>query len=117
MDAGHYLADFMYYFSLAESRWHVKPYKKKRITQVLSMHCCPVSQPLSTEDVTEAIKRILVWLCNELINMDDSDDDCSMPSAPAGPVLKPGGPGKHLCPSLGCEHRDSCETQKSTVWL
>jgi hypothetical protein len=94
MDAGHYLADFMYYCSLAESRRHVKPYEKKRTTQVLFMHCPPVGRPLSTEDVTEAIKRILVWLCNELINMDDSDDDGPGPSALTG-AIKPGmGSGK-----------------------
>ncbi|KAF8622355.1 hypothetical protein AX15_007087 [Amanita polypyramis BW_CC] len=74
MDAGHYLADYMYYCSLAESRRNVKPYEKKRTTQVLFMHCPPVGQPLSSEDVTEAIKRIIVWVCNELLGMDDIDD-------------------------------------------
>ncbi|PFH44975.1 hypothetical protein AMATHDRAFT_72087 [Amanita thiersii Skay4041] len=75
MDAGHYLADYMYYCSLAESKRNVKPYEKRRSTQVLFMHCPPVGQPLTTEDVTEAIKRIIVWVCNELLAMDEADDD------------------------------------------
>lgn len=89
MDAGHYLADYMYYCSLAESRRNVKPYEKKRSTQVLFMHCPPVGQPLSTEDVTEAIKRITVWVCNELLRMHDVDDDA--PAVKAGAVTGPGG--------------------------
>ena len=89
MDAGHYLADSMYYWSLAESRRNVKPYEKKRSTQVLFMHCPPVGQPLSTEDVTEAIKRITVWVCNELLRMHDVDDDA--PAVKAGAVTGPGG--------------------------
>ncbi|KAM6501407.1 hypothetical protein JOM56_004421 [Amanita muscaria] len=81
MDAGHYLSDYMYYCSLAESRRHVKPYEKKRCTQVLFMHCGPVGQPLSSDDVTEALKRLLVWVCNEIIKMDNADVDAA-PGAP-----------------------------------
>jgi pyroglutamyl-peptidase len=64
MDAGHYLCDFIYYCSLAESRRSA--YEKGRAfayekggTQVLFMHCPPVNQPLGTEQVTEAIRRII----------------------------------------------------------
>lgn len=29
------------------------------------MHCPPVKEPLSTEEVTEAIRRIVLWVCRE----------------------------------------------------
>ncbi|KAF9461330.1 hypothetical protein BDZ94DRAFT_1283562 [Collybia nuda] len=66
MDAGHYLCDFIYYCSLAEARRTAKPYEKRRNTQVLFLHCPPVNQPLSTAEVTDAIKRIIVWIFNQL---------------------------------------------------
>ncbi|KAF5389345.1 hypothetical protein D9757_004366 [Collybiopsis confluens] len=65
MDAGHYLCDFAYYCSLAESKRNGKPYEKDRNTQVLFVHCPPVGQPLTTEEVTEAIRRIIIWVCLE----------------------------------------------------
>lgn len=74
MDAGHYLCDFIYYCSLAEAKRTAKPYEKRRNTQVLFLHCPPVNQPLSTEEVTDAIKRIIVWMCGELQLLDDADD-------------------------------------------
>lgn len=70
MDAGHYICDFTYYCSLAESKRNGKPYEKDRNTQVLFVHCPPVrtlffelgakhsdehvqvGQPLTTEEVT-----------------------------------------------------------------
>lgn len=77
MDAGHYLCDFIYYCSLAEAKRTAKPYEKRRNTQVLFLHCPPVGQPLSAEEVTDAIKRIIVWICGELQLLDEtaSDDD------------------------------------------
>ncbi|RDB16668.1 ATPase WRNIP1 C26H5.02c [Hypsizygus marmoreus] len=73
MDAGHYLCDFIYYCSLAEAKRSAKPYEKRRNTQVLFLHCPPVNQPLSTEEVTEAIKRIIVWTCREIEFQDETD--------------------------------------------
>ncbi len=68
MDAGHYLCDFIYYCSLAEVMRSVKPYEEKRwIPQVLFLHCPPVGQPLTTEDVTNAIKKIIGWVCGEIM--------------------------------------------------
>lgn len=75
MDAGHYLCDFIYYCSLAEAKRSAKPYEKRRNTQVLFLHCPPVNQPLSTEEVTDAIKRIIIWECNELQLVDDTMED------------------------------------------
>jgi len=72
MDAGHYLCDFIYYCSLAEAKRIEKPNEKR--TQVLFLHCPPVNQPLSTEDVTDAIKRIIVWTCGELQLLEDIQD-------------------------------------------
>ncbi|KAJ3788643.1 hypothetical protein GGU11DRAFT_691602 [Lentinula aff. detonsa] len=71
MDAGHYICDFTYYCSLAESKRNGKPYEKDRNTQVLFVHCPPVGQPLTTEDVTEAIRRIVFWVCSELAEIHD----------------------------------------------
>ena len=74
MDAGHYLCDFIYFCSLAESKRTAKPYEKRRNTQVLFLHCPPVGQPLGTEEVTDAIKRIVVWICGEMQLLDETDD-------------------------------------------
>ncbi|ESK90670.1 peptidaseC15,pyroglutamyl peptidaseI-likeprotein [Moniliophthora roreri MCA 2997] len=63
LDAGHYLCDFIYYCSLAEAQRNGKPYEKDQTTKVLFLHCPPVNQPCSTEETTEAIKRIVVWVC------------------------------------------------------
>ncbi|KAJ3862571.1 hypothetical protein EV359DRAFT_44910 [Lentinula novae-zelandiae] len=71
MDAGHYICDFTYYCSLAESKRNGKPYEKDRNTQVLFVHCPPVGQPLTTEEVTEAIRRIVFWVCSELAEIHD----------------------------------------------
>ncbi|KAG6820992.1 hypothetical protein H0H93_008621 [Arthromyces matolae] len=65
MDAGHYLCDFIYFCSLAEAKRTANPYERRRNSQVLFLHCPPVNQPLSTEDVTEAIKRIIIWIQDE----------------------------------------------------
>jgi len=73
MDAGHYLCDFIYYCSLAEAKRTSKPYEKRRNTQVLFLHCPPVDQPLSTEEVVDAIKRIIVWVCGEQQLVEDSE--------------------------------------------
>ena len=77
MDAGHYLCDFIYYCSLAEAKRSAKPYEKRKNTQVLFLHCPPVNQPLSTEEVTEAIKLIVVWICRELQLAEESSDGAS----------------------------------------
>ncbi|KAH6915816.1 hypothetical protein BKA70DRAFT_1253864 [Coprinopsis sp. MPI-PUGE-AT-0042] len=109
MDAGHYLCDFTYYCSLAESKrsskallpymagypgqagYYQQPYPQppaatqpstgaasspsssakhlgavgRKPARVLFMHCPPVKEPLSTEEVTEAIRRIVLWVCRE----------------------------------------------------
>ena len=73
MDAGHYLCDFIFYCSLAESKRGITPQEKfkerstpTKTTPVLFMHVPPVDQPLSTEQVTEAIQRIVVWVCSKM---------------------------------------------------
>ena len=73
MDAGHHLCDFIYYCSLAEAKRTSKPYEKRRNTQVLFLHCPPVDQPLSTQQVIDAIKRIVVWVCGEQQLVEDSE--------------------------------------------
>ncbi|OJA20495.1 hypothetical protein AZE42_01989 [Rhizopogon vesiculosus] len=62
LDAGHYLCDFIYYCSLAESK-RATGKADKSTTKVIFLHCPPVDQPLSTEEVTEAIKKSVIWLC------------------------------------------------------
>lgn len=66
MDAGHWLCDFIYYCSLAESKRNGNPYEKDRNTQVLFVHVPPVGQPLSTEECTDAITRIVTMVCGEI---------------------------------------------------
>jgi len=63
MDAGHCVSDFTYYCSLAESRRTSLRHDKGSQTKVLFMHCCPVGQPFGTEEVTEAIQKIILWVC------------------------------------------------------
>ena len=63
MDAGHCVSDFTYYCSLAESRRVSLRHDKGSQTKVLFMHCCPVGQPFGTEEVTEAIQKIILWVC------------------------------------------------------
>ncbi|KAL1744673.1 hypothetical protein HDZ31DRAFT_63890 [Schizophyllum fasciatum] len=72
MDAGHYLPDFIYYCSLAEVIRSVKPYERRRGTQVLVVHVPPVGQPLTSEEVTTALKLIITWVCSELQSIDDT---------------------------------------------
>jgi len=64
-DAGRYLCDFIYYCSLAEAKRHASADDKRTNTQVLFLHCPPVNKPLSTKEVTKAIKRIIVWVCTK----------------------------------------------------
>lgn len=73
MDAGHYLCDFIFYCSLAEAKRNAAKLEKDKarstppkMTPVLFMHCCPVDQPLSTQEVTQAIKQVIAWVCARL---------------------------------------------------
>ncbi|KAL0956037.1 hypothetical protein HGRIS_002209 [Hohenbuehelia grisea] len=59
-DPERYLCDFIYYCSLAESARNALPMRKKTLVQFL--HIPPINQPLATKDVTEAIKRSIVWI-------------------------------------------------------
>ncbi|KAI0054964.1 peptidase C15, pyroglutamyl peptidase I-like protein [Artomyces pyxidatus] len=63
MDAGHYVCDFTYYCSLAEARRTSLKHDKGKHTKVLFMHCPPIDQPFSTEEVTDAIQKIVMWVC------------------------------------------------------
>ncbi|KAH8116625.1 peptidase C15, pyroglutamyl peptidase I-like protein [Phellopilus nigrolimitatus] len=58
-NAGRYLCDFIYYCSLAEAQ---RDAHGKR-TRVLFVHCPPVGEPLTTADVTDALRRIVVTVC------------------------------------------------------
>lgn len=73
MDAGHYLCDFLFYSSLAEAKRHATKQEKDKarstppkMTPVLFMHCGPVGQPLETEEVTDAIKKTVLYVCSRL---------------------------------------------------
>lgn len=63
MDAGHYVCDFAYYCSLAEAKRTSMKHDKGRHTKVLFMHCSPAGLPISTEDVVDAVKKIVMWVC------------------------------------------------------
>lgn len=71
MDAGHFLCDYAFYCSLAESKRVAGKQEKDKgtppkSTPILAMHCGPVDQPLSTEEVTETIRKIVMWVCARL---------------------------------------------------
>ena len=69
-DAGRYLCDFIYYCSLAEQERsqrardgvHVPVGKK---TKVLFVHCPPVGESLTVDEVIDGLKRIIVWVTRE----------------------------------------------------
>ena len=61
LDAGHYLCDYLYYCSLAEAKRTTT--KKGRSSKVLFIHCPPVNLPFSSEEVAEALRRMIVWMC------------------------------------------------------
>ncbi|TFK29606.1 hypothetical protein FA15DRAFT_663757 [Coprinopsis marcescibilis] len=60
-------------------------YHKNRPARVLFMHVPPVNEPLSTEEVTEAIRRIVMWVCREC-EMDDIRERMQAPEEGHGPV-------------------------------
>lgn len=73
MDAGHFLCDFLFYASLAEAKRNAAKQEKDKarstppkMTPVLFMHCPPVGQPFETEEVTDAIKKVVLWVCARL---------------------------------------------------
>ena len=91
MDAGHYLCDFIYYCSLAEVKRTAKPYEEKRRTpQVLFLHCPPIGQPLTAEEVTDAIKKIIVWVCAEIWIQQLRDEAAAAAGVVAGAPPAPG---------------------------
>ncbi|KIY74299.1 peptidase C15, pyroglutamyl peptidase I-like protein [Cylindrobasidium torrendii FP15055 ss-10] len=64
MDAGHYICDFIYFCSLAEAKRHGKPYDKD-LRRVLLLHCPPPGLPVPTATVTDAVKQIVYWVCED----------------------------------------------------
>ena len=64
LDAGRYLCDFIYYCSLASS-WKCQQ-QYGNCTKVLFLHCPPTNQPLSTEEVTDAVKEVVLWVAKQL---------------------------------------------------
>lgn len=65
MDAGHYVNDFLYYCSLAEARRTATKHDRTKLTRVLFMHCPPAGQPVSTQEVIDAVKKIIFWVCKD----------------------------------------------------
>jgi len=63
LDAGRYLCDFIYYCSLA-SAWKCRQ-QHGECSKTLFLHCPPTNEPLSTEDVTNAIREIIVWVSKQ----------------------------------------------------
>ena|ERR1700722_18736498 len=64
LDAGHYLGDFIYFCSLAEAKRTTT--KKGKSSKVLFVHCPPKNLPLSSGDVAEALRRIIIWICSKM---------------------------------------------------
>ncbi|KZT72046.1 peptidase C15, pyroglutamyl peptidase I-like protein [Daedalea quercina L-15889] len=59
VDAGLYLCEFINYCSLAEAKRTAATAKKA--TPVLFIHVPPVGEPLTTEEVTDALKIVISW--------------------------------------------------------
>ncbi|KAH9935449.1 uncharacterized protein B0H18DRAFT_1114192 [Fomitopsis serialis] len=64
VDAGLYLCEFINYCSLAESKRTAATAEKS--TPVLFIHIPPVGEPLSTEEVTDALRKTISWVCSQL---------------------------------------------------
>lgn len=67
LDAGHHVSDFLYYCSLAEAKRAAQRPEKPKQTKVLFMHCPPVGNPLTTDQVITAVKKIVEWVAKEEI--------------------------------------------------
>jgi len=65
MDAGHYLCDYIYYCSLAEAK-RANRNEVGKATKVFFLHVPPVNLPHSTQEVTDAIMKSVIWICNGL---------------------------------------------------
>ncbi|KLO16061.1 peptidase C15, pyroglutamyl peptidase I-like protein [Schizopora paradoxa] len=65
-DAGRYLCDFIYYCSLAEQKraQQTRDGVGKK-TKVLFVHCPPVGEQLSVDEVIDGLKRIIVWVTKD----------------------------------------------------
>jgi pyroglutamyl-peptidase len=64
LDAGHYLSDYLYYCSLAEAKRTTT--KKGKSSKVLLVQCPPANLPLSSGEVAEALRRIVIWICGTI---------------------------------------------------
>lgn len=60
-DAGRYLCDFVFYCSLAAAEK-----SDTKSTPVLFLHCPPTGHPHSTEEVTDAITKVVTWVGSRL---------------------------------------------------
>ncbi|KAJ6623567.1 hypothetical protein B0H10DRAFT_1786324 [Mycena sp. CBHHK59/15] len=60
-DPGHYLCDFIYYCSLAESKL------AGRSTPVLFVHCPPTGQKMTAEEVADGVRRIIANVCARMV--------------------------------------------------
>ncbi|PCH43683.1 peptidase C15 pyroglutamyl peptidase I-like protein [Wolfiporia cocos MD-104 SS10] len=63
-DAGLYLCEFINYCSMAESRRTAA--KGEKYTPTLFVHIPPVGEPLSTEEVSDALRKTIAWVCSRL---------------------------------------------------
>ncbi|TDL21721.1 peptidase C15, pyroglutamyl peptidase I-like protein [Rickenella mellea] len=64
-DPGRYLCDFIYYCSLCEAHKTRAMSASKKAALVLFLHCSPLNQPHSSEEVTQAIKLIVEWISRQ----------------------------------------------------
>lgn len=69
-DAGHYVCDYLSYGSLVEAQRVANEKSAGGSTHlpipVLFLHCPPVNQPLSTDQVTDGIRKVVFWICQGL---------------------------------------------------
>lgn len=65
-DAGHYLCDFTYYCSLAQAKLAQERAGEAKPRPVFFLHLPPIGEPMSTEQVTDGIKKIILWVSAQL---------------------------------------------------
>lgn len=64
-DAGLYLCEFINYCSLAEAKRATPKHESEKATPTLFLHCPPVDQPLSTQEVTAVLQEVVSWICSQ----------------------------------------------------
>ncbi|KZT72045.1 peptidase C15, pyroglutamyl peptidase I-like protein [Daedalea quercina L-15889] len=64
-NAGLFLCEFINYCSLAEAQRAASHQGSEKVTPTLFLHCPPVNEPLSTQEVTDTLQKVVSWVCSQ----------------------------------------------------